>query len=351
MSESEQHFFAPDLELDLVSDDENAALLSRLPRFSAEPCGNTLQRKIAEMRENAAQLRAKNPPPVSAALAPDRHPTSDFFVLDVVDYALKDDIASMEAPIFSLATREDMKLWKWSSLDGKKSVEVAPGFHGRATQHDKDILIYCTSQMMQAINDGREIKKTVRFTAHDFLVATNRGVCKDDYERMRTALERLAGTRIKTEIRTGGQRAARGFGIIDSWQVVEKAPDDSRMVAVEITLSDWLYNSIQHAEVLTIHRDYFRLRKPLERRLYEIARKHVGGQGVWDIGLEALREKCGSNQKLLRRFREDVKAVIERDALPDYRLSISDCGQKVRLYSRNQAQVAKKLLKKLVDKS
>ncbi|MCA9184408.1 MAG: replication initiator protein A [Pirellulaceae bacterium] len=28
--------------------------------------------------------------------------------------------------------------------------------------------------------------------------------------------------------------------------------------------------------MLTLHRDYFRLRKPLERRVYEIARKHCG---------------------------------------------------------------------------
>lgn len=43
----------------------------------------------------------------------------------------------------------------------------------------------------------------------------------------------------------------------------------------KITLSDWLYNAVEGFEVLTLHRDYFRLRKPMERRIYELARKRA----------------------------------------------------------------------------
>ena len=50
------------------------------------------------------------------------------------------------------------------------------------------------------------------------------------------------------------------------------------MIAIEVTLSKWLYNALQAHEVLTVHRDYFRLQKPLERRLYKLARKHCGHQ-------------------------------------------------------------------------
>ena len=46
------------------------------------------------------------------------------------------------------------------------------------------------------------------------------------------------------------------------------------MISVKVSLSDWMYNAVLGHEVLTLHRDYFRLRKPLERRVYEIARKH-----------------------------------------------------------------------------
>ncbi len=93
----------------------------------------------------------------------------------------------------------------------------------------------------------------------------------------------MRGTTLKTNIKTGGQKTREIFGIIERAKIVEKSPDDERMVAVEVTLSEWLFNAIQAHEVLTIHRDYFRLRKPLERRLYELARKHCGHQTMWSI--------------------------------------------------------------------
>jgi len=207
-----------------------------------------------EMMRQARAKRAQEEIDAQAmklgGLLPDKHKQVDFFVADLVDYALKDDQATMEAPIFSLTTREDKKLWRWTSSDGKKTVEVAPGFYGRATQHDKDVLIYCTSQLVAALNAGKKLQRVVRFTAYDFLVATNRNTRGDDYERLRDALNRLAGTQITTNIVTGkkGGRAAKGFGIIDTWEVVEKAPGDSRMVAVEVKLSDWLFNAINAKE-------------------------------------------------------------------------------------------------------
>jgi len=41
------------------------------------------------------------------------------------------------------------------------------------------------------------------------------------------------------------------------------------MQEVEVKLSDWCLTQFVNHEVLTLHRDYFRLRKPLERRMYE----------------------------------------------------------------------------------
>jgi hypothetical protein len=38
------------------------------------------------------------------ALLPERHPHHDLFICDVLDAIPKDDMASMEHPIFSLAT-------------------------------------------------------------------------------------------------------------------------------------------------------------------------------------------------------------------------------------------------------
>ncbi len=92
---------------------------------------------------------------------------STYFVCDLQNYSFKDDIASMEAPIFSLSTQEDKQIWVWTSDDGKKTVEVAPSVYGRATVFDKDVLIFAASQLMAGINKGEIPSKTIRFKARD----------------------------------------------------------------------------------------------------------------------------------------------------------------------------------------
>lgn len=276
-----------------------------------------------------------------------RHPNRDFFLADMFDYALKDDGATMEAPIFTLSTKPDLSIWQWTSKDGNKSIKVAPSVLGRATQHDKDVLIYVVSQLTEALNRGREDaqNRTVRFTVYDYLVTTNRGVGGDDYRRLQEAFERLAGTRITTDIKTGGERVKEGFGIIDTWRIVEKSREDERMIAVEITLSRWLYNAVQAFEVLTIHPDYFRLRKPLARRLYELARKHCGHQTSWAIGLDLLREKSGSKSSL-REFRRAVRAIEVDDSLPEYRFVVGH-DDKVTFYVRDGTRLIRGVTKRV----
>ena len=66
------------------------------------------------------------------------------------------------------------------------------------------------------------------------------------------------------------------------------------MLDLEVTLSDWVFNAIAGDDVLTLNRRYFQLRKPLERRLYELARKQCGTQPEWKCGLEKLQARTGS---------------------------------------------------------
>jgi hypothetical protein len=278
-------------------------------------------RQRAEARAAATEAASQG----QGGLIKVRHPNRDFFLADLFDYALKDDGASMEAPIFTLATKPDLSIWEWSSRDGDRSVKVTPSVLGRATMHDKDILIYCCSQMVEGLNRGREDAKnrTIRFTVYDLLVATNRDTSGRGYKLLHETFERLRGTSITTDIRTGGQRVREGFGIIDRWKIIERSRDDERMIAVEVTLSEWLYNAVQAMEVLTIHPNYFRLRKPLARRLYELARKHCGRQAQWKIGLELLQAKAGS-KSTLKEFRRAVRAIEADNSLPEYRLVLGD---------------------------
>jgi len=255
--------------------------------------------------------------PGTRGLLPDRHPTADFFVCDIFDAAPKDDLGTMEHPIFSLSTRPDRRILRYAH--NGTTVEVTPSVRGRATIHDKDILIYCISQLMAALNAGRAVSRTLQLKAHDLLVATNRDTSGDGYVRLREAFERLAGTRITTNMETGGIETTRGFGLIEAWEIVRRTRG-GRMVSVTVTISEWLYRAVLAKTVLTLSRDYFRLRKPLERRVYELARKHCGRQPDWRVSLATLHKKAGSTAPL-RVFRAAIRRMIEDDNLPDYELA------------------------------
>lgn len=242
-----------------------------------------------------------------------------FFLCDIFDAIPKNDLASMEHPLFSLATRPDRRILNYEHNGAE--ITVVPSVKGLATIHDKDILIFCISQLMAAQNAGRQLSRTLHLKAHDLLIATNRETSGDAYRRLRESFERLAGTRITTNIVTGGEEVTSGFGLIESWEIVRKAPSTKkgagRMVNVAVTLSDWLFRAVLSKSVLTLSRDYFRLRKPLERRIYELTRKHCGRQSAWTISVETLLKKSGSASPR-RVFRKMVRDMIEAQPLPDY---------------------------------
>lgn len=256
------------------------------------------------------------------ALLPIRHPQKDFFVLDISDVVPKDDTASMEHPIFSLATKPDHRHLTYQNGDHK--LKIVPSGNGLPTIFDKDILIFCVSQLMAMKNQGKEIGKTVRFSARELMIATNRKTGGIEYKRLEDAFVRLAGTQFVTNIKTGGRAQTRVFSLIESGSgFVFKDDERMRLDYCEVILSDWFMRAIESNEIVSISEDYFRLRRPLERRIYEIARKHCGMSSKWHIGLEKLQAKTGSNAPL-KRFRLNLRQIIEEDHTPFYRIELND---------------------------
>ncbi|KIC45511.1 plasmid replication initiator RepA [Ruegeria sp. ANG-S4] len=269
-------------------------------------------------------------PAGAGGLLPDRYPTADFFVCDIFDVLPKTDMGSMEHPMFSLSTRPDRRILNYEH--NGVEITVTPSVRGLATIHDKDILIFCISQLMAAINAGRAVSRVLHLKAHDLLVATNRETSGDGYKRLREAFERLAGTRITTNMVTGGLETTTGFGLIESWEIVRHTRA-GRMVSVSVKLSDWLFRAVLAKSVLTLSRDYFRLRKPLERRIYELARKHCGRQPEWRVSVGTLLKKSGSASPR-RVFRKMLRDMISADHLPDYHLE-EEPGDIIRVSRRD----------------
>jgi hypothetical protein len=267
------------------------------------------------------------------ALLPIRHPQRDLFICDVADAVLKDDMASMEHPFFALTTQKDTRVRRYQN--GENWVEVVPSVKGLATVFDKDILIFATSQLMAARNEGRPISQEIVITARDLLVFTNRYTGGHNYDLLEDALERLSGTRVRTNVKAGGSKTETMFGLVDAAEVVR---DDStgRVTKLYIKLSDFLFRAIQSQEVLSLAPDYFRLRKAIERRLYEIARKHCGAQTDWSIGLQLLQNKVGSSDTL-RAFRQSIRQLSTNDHLPDYGVELDD-DDRVKFTNRRLAK-------------
>ena len=272
-----------------------------------------------------------------APLIPDRHPQHDLFICDVSDAVLKDVMHHMEHPFYSLSKKPETAVRRYEH--NGHWLEITPSVKGLATIYDKDILIYCISQIMHKLKQGEPVSQRVRINSRDLLIFSNRGTSGRDYMALVEALDRLEGTRIRTNIVSGDEEQIDGFGLIDASSIRRKHGLDGRLMWCEVKLSDWVFNAIRTQEVLTLHRDYFRLRKPLERRVYEIARKHCGQQDGWKIGLPLLLKKTGS-QSPEKRFRQMIRHLAEHDHLPDYHVEFDSERDMVVFKNRGTMKMA-----------
>lgn len=267
----------------------------------------------------------------STSLLPDKHPQHDLFICDVADAVLKDMMQHLEHPFYSLSKTPDRKVRRYQHND--QWIEITPSVKGLATIYDKDILIYCISQIMAKMKRGEPVSKRVRINTRELLIFTNRGTSGREYANLLESLDRLEGTRIRTNIITGDEEQTNGFGLIDASAIRRKHGLDGRLLWCDITLSDWVFSAIQAQEVLTLHRDYFRLSKPLERRVYELARKHCGQQSSWRVSLGVLLKKSGS-QSPEWRFRKMVRELAASNHLPDYFVEYEDAADMVTFLNR-----------------
>lgn len=103
---------------------------------------------------------------------------------------------------------------------------------------------------------------------------------------------------------------------------------------VELTLPDWLYQALYKKKMIKISQDYFRIRKAIDRRIYEISRKHCGNQGEFNIYLEKLHLKTGTSA-LLKMFRHNIKQLAKANDLPDYTIRYDARSDMVIFNNRN----------------
>jgi plasmid replication initiation protein len=282
----------------------------------------------------------------------------NLFDCNIKDCSIKDDIASMEVAIFSLSKRNiaEVKERKY----GERYVRVASTVFGAATVFDKDLLLYAASQIIEARNQGKQVSRAVKIDSIDFLRKTKRGDGRKSFENILNMLRRLKGTMIETNIPTNGLIQTKGFGLIDEFEVLSKKEREdtvidpktgkskqitqSRVLSFTVTLSEWLFHGLLNYEILTLDPKYFALTRSIERRLYEIARKHCGDKVMWKINIDLLMEKIGIAGKCFR-LRDDLRQVMKADRLPEYQIALDTktTPNNVVFYTRDKTKLSNKL--------
>jgi hypothetical protein len=123
----------------------------------------------------------------------------------------------------------------------------------------------------------------------------------------------------------GKRPETKAFSLIQSHDYPRKKHGVfERLRYLEVELSNWLFRGIEANEVFAINRDYFRLRRPIDRRIYELARKHCGKEPSWRVSFDVLQKKVGSYTARSRKFGEYMRHVAAENHLPDYAMTLDE---------------------------
>ena len=237
----------------------------------------------------------------------------DFFVLldEFHTNSQRCDLFTLEYPIFSLS-----RIPNTTPLHLGQFIISPNILQGQPTMYDKELLIYVVSKLIAAQNQGIKIGRKVCFTGYDFLKFTGRNNGGIEYQRLHKSLNRIAFCGIEHVTKSTQIKRTSGFTLF-SYDMIE----EEGKVFVQLELHPLLLDAIQSNKVLKLSDEYLNL-SPLERRLYELARKHCGTQKEWVIGIESLHDKIGTTRQL-RFFKADFKKVAQANLLPDYRISFN----------------------------
>jgi len=207
--------------------------------------------------------------------------------------------------------------------EGNVQIEVKGTSAGIATLTDKEFLIYVSSLIAEKLDRGEWVAQTFTFTAHDFFRVSGRSTGNRSYELLRGSLERLQGTQIMTNIKTGGQGSQSWFSWLKSATIETTVRKDGKEVWKRITveLCDWLWRAIvKDRHFLTNESGYFRL-PAMERRLYEIAHAELDTQASVTIPLDVLRQRMAATTNL-KAYRYKLAKMFESNVLPGFAFTI-----------------------------
>ena len=248
----------------------------------------------------------------------------DLFAPSFGDIASRDGIDLMEFPFFSLSKKKRFEPIEYQNETRNISITVSGGKpNGIATIWDKDILIWCVSQVVEALDRGEKPNRTIYFHPYQLLKAVRRNTGKRDYEGLENALIRLRNTSVHTSVRTKKSTEKQGFGWIERYRTATENETGEGVGLWSITLSDWMYEAALNKRlVLTLDNDYFLLTGGRERWLCGVARKHGGyQQHGFTISMRTLHKKSATTESY-KYWAREIRQIVQANDLPGYHLAV-----------------------------
>ncbi|UOM37194.1 replication initiator protein A [Acuticoccus sp. I52.16.1] len=277
------------------------------------------------------------PPGRIIRLAPDDDAQLDFFVPQLHDAPLKDEMNLMDIAPFALSKVRRDGVIRYELKDSIITIEGGAEV-GLATSYDYDIFLSMVSYLAEEVRRFRiEESKgrrpslpppTYRPSATQILRFCRRGTGGKQYLALEAALDRLQATRIKiTNLSGGKRRETQSFPLIGRYTVISRTGQD-HVDLVEIDVPKWVYDGVVQPDgkptILTLNPDYFLIAQPIARFLYRLARK-AAGTDTAHYTLDDLHYRSGSSLTPAK-FRRKVEEIVERsqtEPLPDYDLALT----------------------------
>jgi plasmid replication initiation protein len=253
----------------------------------------------------------------------------DFFDQTASPDRTMDCVTAMDVALYRVS-KKDLRAGERITYELPNGrVEVAAGAYGMATAWDYDIVLMATSHLVAARDRWRKNGGPPPgrlFTPSIAAIAEfcDRGHGGGQTQDLLAALQRLQTTSVTIERtfrtkRGAVRKAFEGDGLISAYRVI--TGEQRQSLSVEIEIPRWIWEEVMTGRtpaVLRMHPAYFSLTSGLARYIYRLARRAAADtEAVW--GFDTLHHRSGSSTTA-RRFRFDLRQLIERDDLPEYRL-------------------------------
>jgi len=262
---------------------------------------------------------------------------SEVFTVDVVATIAKAPTGVLEYPFFVLDNRDRGQRNRVFEYKGTFiKIESDRGLPNSSDMELFAFLVTLGFHRAEAVGADAWVRQPmVEFSARDYFKFTHKSVGGKSVKLLHDSVERLFGAYIETNVQAGGNIHNSQFRLLTERHYIAKQRKTINptsleaaalaahkgVVSYKIKFADWVTDAIVAKDVLSLGKNYFDIRTATGKRIYEIARKHCGRQGQWDVNMTTLYEKSGSSSTK-RLFKNRVLQAIGDGTFPDYKIRL-----------------------------